>query len=303
MIKCLLHDMTISIIIPCLYKDDRTCRLIDEITRQSKNSSVNPELILIEGISPCPKARNAALRQVNGDYIAWVDSDDEITPEWWKSITEALSTSPDVVTFAWYDEKLNREEAYVAPNPNDPSRLLHAVLRDNAPGSYLWNKVIKRKFWDGKWFDEKYRLLTDFDLLPQVLKETRTIRTLNTPLYRYRYEPNSVCRGNFENRDEQLFEIMLKRVTEWMSTQYEKDTVIPLSRQVSYRLVKLMNRGDNPTLDPLLNRSRKILKRHLLFLLSCHDLWVGDKLRVLSVAINSLRFMQFTHRIHRMFCP
>lgn len=303
MIQYLTSNMTISVIIPCLRKDARTCRLIDEIKRQSENSSVSMELILIEGVSPCPKARNLALRQAKGDYIAWIDSDDEIMPEWWSSIVEALATEPDVIIFAWYDEMLNREIAYTTPNGKSTRHLLHAVLRDRAPGAYLWNKVINRKFWEEKWFDESYRLLTDFDILPQVLKNVRTIQTLNKPLYRYRYEPNSVCRGDFDARDDQLFAIMLSRTSNWMSTPYEKDTLIPLARQASYRLVKLMNRNDNPTADVLLNRCAALFKKHLFFLLSCRDLWIGDKIRILSMASRSIRFMHLTHRIHQIFCP
>lgn len=301
MIKYLNKDMTISVIIPCLKKDDRTCRLIEEIKRQSNGSSIGLDLIVIEGVSPCPKARNIALKKAVGEYIAWIDSDDEIMPDWWSSIASAIPEEPDVIVFAWHDEETNRDLSYDGPT-DSPNSLLHAVIQDKNPGSYLWNKVIKRKLWEGKRFDDSYRLLTDFALLPQVLKSARTIRTIKKTLYLYRYEPNSVCRGDFTGRDEQLFSILMRRVDEWRGTPFAHDALIPLAKQASYRVVKLMNRREDPATDAILRNCAEKFKKKLLFLMFYRGLWIGDKVRTMLIAIGSPRLIRFAHLIHRMFC-
>lgn len=292
--------MTISVILPCLKRDDAVERLITNITQQAQGSVVKLDLIVIEGISPCAKARNVALSRSTGDYIAWIDADDEISPDWWRSIADAISSDPDVVIFPWLDEECSTTLSCSDKAAENGDKLLSAVLRDAAPRSYLWNKVIRRKFWLDKQFNESYLLLSDFDIIPDVLKDVRSVRKLHKPLYRYRYEPNSVCRKNFETRDCQLFEIMIKRLYEWKDTPYKDDPIVPLAKQISYRLVKLLNLGKPPASDHLLAQSARALKGHISALLFCRDLWIGDKIRALCVSLGQNWLFKAVHAIHRL---
>lgn len=294
--------MTLSVILPCLEKDDRTCRLIAEIKRQSEKSEIALDLIVIEGVSPCPKARNLALSRAKGDYIAWVDSDDEILPDWFSSIAEALKGRPDVIVFPWIDEELGHTIFPSRHNLSNGKRLISAVLRDTAPGSYLWNKVIKREFWIGRTFNESYRLLTDFDILPHVLESVTTVTRLGKPLYRYRYEPKSVCRGDFSDRTRQLFEIAKRRLIAWEATPFVGDAIVPLAKQSSYRLSEILTRGDSPQNDDLLLQVSPLLRKHVLRLLVCRNLWIGDRVRVLALVSGQSWTLKAVHAIHSVFC-
>ena len=57
------------------------------------------EVILVKGISPVGKARNECLAKAHGDYVAWVDADDEIEDGWLDAVKEAIADKPGAVVF------------------------------------------------------------------------------------------------------------------------------------------------------------------------------------------------------------
>lgn len=81
--------MRLSVIVPSLYGG----------LPKSLPDDRDVEVIVVAGVSPVGKARNEGLRRATGDYVAWVDADDEIEDGWLKAIKEAIVDNPDAVVF------------------------------------------------------------------------------------------------------------------------------------------------------------------------------------------------------------
>ena len=140
------------------------------------------ELVVVKGVSPVGRARNEGLKRATGDYIAWVDADDEVAEDWLEAIWAALESRPDVVVIDhWWKvaENVGRIKPWRGKD------LLGDVLRQETIYGELWNKVIRRELWDGVWFDDQARTLEDWDVQPFVLRKVKTVVRVEKPVYCY----------------------------------------------------------------------------------------------------------------------
>lgn len=173
-----MRSIKLSVIVPALNG------------KKPKGLIVDPrlEVIFVKGVSPVGKARNEGLRRATGDYIAWIDADDEVTVNWLPKILAALESSPDVVTI---DAELvgweNRGDCVWGVKPDDVTikKLRRDVYRDDSRPSALWLYVTKHELWDGIIFDESVPQLEDFLILPKVLERARSVKYVPKRLYRY----------------------------------------------------------------------------------------------------------------------
>lgn len=86
--------MTLSVLTPIFDLDgDASCRL------PVAASGIFLENVMVRGFSPVGKARNECLLKSHGDYVAWMDGDDEVEDGWLKSILDAVADGVDVVVF------------------------------------------------------------------------------------------------------------------------------------------------------------------------------------------------------------
>ena len=116
-------------------------------------------------------ARNAGLELVQGEYVTFIDSDDELLPEVYAKSLKYLTDDADIVCFGvdtiWINESLHRISL---PNLDDSGALdVNAVKRflENTLMYYVWNKVYSAKFLEknGLRFNPEMEMGEDLDFI------------------------------------------------------------------------------------------------------------------------------------------
>lgn len=198
--------MKVSVIVPTL----------DGSVRARFPEDPRLEVITVRGVSPVGKARNEGLRRATGDYIAWVDADDEIADDWWTEISTALERDePDVLTFDLaYVGWLNRRDCVWGVRQAEVTllRLLKDVCRDMCRPSMLCLYATKRTLWDGLAFDEKIRVAEDYILLPRILVRAKSCAYVPKKLYRYIRNRNSLINTRRWEQEDDVLQAWTKRL-------------------------------------------------------------------------------------------
>ena len=144
------------------------------------------------------KARNMAIKESTGEYVAFLDSDD-----WWEQ--NYLSSREDFFKNQNFDysycnsnffyEKLNKSKLYKSyklPNGN----IFNYLVKDYLIiiSGVIFRKKIFDKF---GFFNEKYNIIGDYDFLLRISKKTNA-HSHNDPLLNYRVHNNNFSKLNSE---------------------------------------------------------------------------------------------------------
>lgn len=174
--------MRLSIVIPTL---DGT---VPESVFSFVGNRHDVEVVVVNGVSPIAAARNEGLARATGEYVAWVDSDDEVMGGWLPEIMEALKNNPDIVDFdtrvVWID---SNRSGYVVKGPYEsglvlPSRYRQDYLRGKI-GGQLWCKVFRRSLFDGLFFEgAQYEELA---VMFELLRRVKSVWHISKELYVY----------------------------------------------------------------------------------------------------------------------
>lgn len=148
--------MLLSVLTPAL-DGEADVRLPEEAVR-----GVEVERVVVRGVSPVGRARNECLAKAHGDYVAWVDADDEVEEGWLEAIRDAVADGADVVVFGCRE-----------PDPVEAA-FSHA----------MWDVVARREVLSRFRFDEVSQREDNLFLLGLL---TGGVRWKSVPERRYRY--------------------------------------------------------------------------------------------------------------------
>lgn len=133
-------------------------------------------------------ARNLGLSQANGNYIAWVDSDDYVTADWYETIYAGLEKyNPDCLVFDYFytRDDVDEPQHIALPEKVDLKSFVYEQSLERELKNFLWNQVIRASFLKKMKFNETYHMLEDYDVLTQVTPTFENIVHINKCLYHY----------------------------------------------------------------------------------------------------------------------
>lgn len=140
-------------------------------------------------------ARNLGLSQAAGNYIAWVDSDDYVTTDWYATIHGGLEKyNPDCLVFDYFYTRDNVDEPWhiALPEKVGLKAFVYEQSLERELKNFLWNQVIRAALLKKVKFNETYHMLEDYDVLTQVTPKFKKIIHINKCLYHYVQTENSL---------------------------------------------------------------------------------------------------------------
>lgn len=150
-----------------------------------------------------PAARNTGLQVSKGDWMLFVDSDDEIEEQSVELLLEKAIEGVDIVSFGWsiVDSKGNvaRTNLPRAISPTDQDGLIYEIVRGPLE-DYIWSYFFRREklveFGEKGPFVEGMTLYEDAVSLQGMLRASKwSVSYLPKALYRYTSGTESMSRG------------------------------------------------------------------------------------------------------------
>lgn len=163
------------------------------------------------------KARNAGLAHANGDYIAFVDSDDILHPHIYQTLMRViLDTNSDIAecdysTFESTSSVKNIDFTLYECSCFDTQKALQLHIRDQAFRQIIWNKLYKKEcitvpFVEGKIIDDEFWTY-------RIIASAKKLSRISLPLYYYRQHGNSIMHQSFSLKRLQALEAKKERLS------------------------------------------------------------------------------------------
>lgn len=152
-------------------------------------------------------ARNVCMswaRELDNDYIVWVDADDIIKPQYLKVMHDYLEQHPDcdIVQCQFSSDYQKYLEADDTSNYVEVLEGTENILMETQVCKYgmlynlLWNKMYRKKLYDDVevYIDNQIsgKIYNDVNILWQVYVKANNCHMISNILYYYRYVPTSI---------------------------------------------------------------------------------------------------------------
>ncbi|OTG63732.1 hypothetical protein B9T29_03220 [Acinetobacter sp. ANC 3903] len=227
---------------------DRSMEIVDKVL-DKQSIDIRKKFRVYEQVNKgVSSARNLGVEKSKGEYLAFLDPDDILMPEYFSEILSLIELyRTDIIQFNYcrffnsflenISGKFSIQECELCVINND---ILKRIFNDNA--WYLWVRVYKKKLFNSLKFPVGYNF-EDVAVLPFVFKNSQSIYFSNKLLYAYRDRKESITNDiNIRVLEKNI--LSLKYVIESLRNAATKDIlfIIPLVHMlrvyiaISYRM-------------------------------------------------------------------
>ncbi|UDG80725.1 hypothetical protein GFV14_00197 [Candidatus Hartigia pinicola] len=193
MMKSLPNSVEIIII-----NDGSTDNTINSIKSVLSNScqEIQVKVIQHENNLGVSIARNTGLKNANGTYIGFIDSDDDIVSNYFELLMPIISQLKyDIISFDFYYKNQVMKPNYGTSNIENVFSVSHW---------YLFSRIYKKKLWENEQF-EPFRRYEDIILLPYIYIKAISIKHVSNKLYIYHKSQVSITQQIQESDIQDLY--------------------------------------------------------------------------------------------------
>lgn len=185
---------------------DRSVEILNDILEDYPSRKSNVKLISNAYNMGIGGTRQVGINNASGKYIIHCDPDDWVDVDYYeKLVAKAENEGCGMVLSDYYVEHLNKS-IYISQNPGhcDIKRLCDRMggLSSNRFQGSLWNKLVRREYYDGYNFPQNITFCEDFLFLIHLRDYQIKIGYIESASYHYRMIPVSITNSyNFVNID------------------------------------------------------------------------------------------------------
>lgn len=161
------------------------------------------------------KARNTGLASVTGEWIAFLDADDEVTPNWLQSYAEAITDDVDII-FQGAKIITNKEDHFyrLGDAVLNVTEIIYEWQEHHHDMGSAWSKCIRKSVItnNGVHFSENINNFEDWVFLISVLVYAHKCKTISATEYIYNRQNSTItAKGQKRRSAEATYAI----TTEW----------------------------------------------------------------------------------------
>lgn len=212
-------ELLLTVIVPVynteLYLENTIKSILDariknmEIILINDGSSDNSESIIMKYVNKYPKliryykkkneglgsVRNLGLKLARGKYIASVDSDDQISKNFFKDALKYLKKDIDMVVYDWKTYDINSSYDTLAVDYIYKNRSIYEGLLYTTIMPSQCNKIIKKSIYEDMKLTYRCGKYEDYDTNAIALLNVKTFKYINKPYYKYYIRNSSIMRS------------------------------------------------------------------------------------------------------------
>lgn len=153
-------------------------------------------------------ARNAGLELAHGDFVAFVDSDDELEPDMYETLLKlATEYQADIAHCGYKRMHLDGTEKNIQGTEKllvqDSWNAIQCLLTGKFFVGSLWNKLYKKELFSDVRFDTSLKINEDVLINVQVFLKAKKLVFLDVPKYYYYERASSSCSRTNQLRKKQ----------------------------------------------------------------------------------------------------